>query len=171
MKKICMILAPRMFRDLEFIVPKAFFEANNFEIITTSTEYISTWRFGYIQKHKKLIYDLQYELFDAIVFVGGTGSLELWEDEKIKQFTIHHLENNKIVSAICASPRNFLKWDIVKGKKLTGNDWDNNFWALAENAWAIHKKEGLVRDGNLITAYGPENSEEFANAIIQALSE
>jgi len=45
MKKVCMILAPTNFRDLEFLVPKAFFEANNIEVITTSTTNISQGRF------------------------------------------------------------------------------------------------------------------------------
>jgi len=41
MKKILMILAPSEFRDLEYIVPKAFFEQSNFEVTTTSSEILS----------------------------------------------------------------------------------------------------------------------------------
>jgi putative intracellular protease/amidase len=102
--------------------------------------------------------------------VWWIGSLVFWEDEKVKVFTQNHFKNNKIIASICASPRNLLRWWIVSGKKLTGNDWDNNFWTLAEKSWAIYKKEEIVIDGNLITAYGPENVEEFSLAIIKALS-
>lgn len=170
MKKICMILAPKNFRDLEFIVPKAFFEVNNFEIITTSTELISEWRFWYIQNHQKTIYELQNELFDAVVFVWWAGSLSFGEDERVKNFTIKHIQNNKIIASICASPRNLLKWWVVSWKKLTGNNWDNNFENLAREAWAKAENKWLVIDENLITAYGPENVEEFSLAIIKALS-
>jgi putative intracellular protease/amidase len=37
-KKILMVLAPKEFRDLEYIVPKVFFEKANLEITTTSSE-------------------------------------------------------------------------------------------------------------------------------------
>lgn len=170
MKKVCMILAPTNFRDLEFLVPKAFFEANNIEVITTSTTNISQGRFWYIQKHTKTIYELRNKLFDAIVFVWWVGSLVLWEDEKVKTFTQNHFQNNKIIASICAAPRNLLKWNLVSGKKLTGHNWDNNFADLAREAWAEAENKGLVIDGNLITAYGPENAEEFALAVIKELS-
>jgi hypothetical protein len=37
MKKLLLILAPKEFRDLEFIVPNAFFINNNISVTTTSS--------------------------------------------------------------------------------------------------------------------------------------
>jgi putative intracellular protease/amidase len=34
---------------------------------------------------------------------------------------------------------------------------------------AIYKEEGVVRDGNMITAKGPQQADEFAGCLIEAL--
>ena len=169
MKKILMILAPTEFRDLEYIVPKAFFEGANFEVTTTSTDILSVWRFGYEVYHDWLIEDYKWENFDAIVFVWGSGSLVFWENEDLKELTKKYINSDKIVASICASPRNLLKWWIVEWRKLTGHNWDNNFENLAKESWAIPKMNDVVIDWNLITWYWPEAVEEFSKAIINKL--
>ena len=169
MKKILMILAPSEFRDLEYIVPKAFFEQAHFDVTTTSTDILSTWRFGYEVCHDWVIEDYENENFDAIVFVGWAWSLVFWDNEILKNLTKNYLDSWKIVWAICASPRNLLKWRIVKWRKLTWYNWDNNFENLASEAWAIAEMKGVVVDWNLITWYWPEVVEEFSNAVIESL--
>lgn len=169
MKKILMILAPKEFRDLEFIVPKAFFESANFEVITTSSEMLSVWRFGYKVHHNWLIKDYKWEDFDAIVFVWGAWSLVFWDNEDLKELTKKYINSDKIVASICASPRNLLKWWVAKWRKLTGHNWDNNFENLAKEYWAIAEMKNVVVDWNLITGYWPEAVEEFSNAIIEAV--
>lgn len=170
MKKILMILAPKEFRDLEYIVPMAFFKAANFEVTTTSTDLLSVWRFGYEVYHDWLIEDYENEDFDAIVYVWWIGSLVFWDNDVLKNLTKRYINSEKIVASICASPRNLLKWGIVKWKKLTWNNWDNNFENLAKNAWAIADIKNVVVDWNLITWYWPEAIEEFSKAIIDSLN-
>ncbi len=58
--------------------------------------------------------------FDAIFFVGGVGSLDYLENETARKLTQSFLDEGKLVGAICAAPRNFLKWGILAGKKCTG---------------------------------------------------
>ena len=168
-KKILMILAPSEFRDLEYIVPREFFESVNFEVTTTSSEMLSTWRFGYEVYHDWLIWDYKNDDFDAIVFVWWAGSLVFWENEELKELTKKFINSNKIVASICASPRNLLKWWVVEWKKITGHNWDNNFENLAKQSWAIPEQKAVVVDENLITWYWPEAVEEFALAIIDKL--
>lgn len=85
MKKILMILAKKEFRDLEYIAPKAFFEKSNFEVITTSTDILSIWRFGYEVYHEWIIEEYKNEKFDALVFVWWAENLDLWECENLKK--------------------------------------------------------------------------------------
>lgn len=170
MKKILMVLAPKVFRDVEYIVPRAFFDAANFEVFTTSTELLSVWRFGFKVNHKWLISDYKNDDFDAIVFVWWTWSLDLVDNDDLKQMANNYLNSWKIVASICAAPRNLLVWGVAKWRKLTWNNWDNNFEQLAKEYWAIADIKDVVVDWNLITWYWPEAVEAFSNTIIESLN-
>lgn len=120
--------------------------------------------------HDELIeYYCTYD-FDALVFVWWAGSLELDTNEDLKKMTQRHIELWKIVASICAAPRNLIKWGLVKWKKITGHNWDNNFENLATQSWAIPEMQWVVIDWNIITADWPESVEEFSKAIIQQLT-
>lgn len=165
-----MVLAPQMFRDIEYIVPRAFFEQNNLQVKTVSTKETSTGRFGFEVKND-LIFSKdnkkELESFDAIVFVGGLGSLDYQNNNFVEELTKTYVENKKVVGAICAAPRNLLKFGVLKNQKCTGNNWDNEFENLAKQNNANPQKELIVVSNNFVTAYGPEQSEEFAKEIIK----
>lgn len=170
MKKVLMVLAPKEFRDSEYIVPRAFLELAVTDVVTTSTEYISVWRFWYNVKHNWLIKDYKNQNFDAIVFVWWTWSLDLVNNQDLNEMANDYLNKWKVVAAICAAPRNLLAWWVAKWRKLTWNNWDNNFEKLASENWAIADIKTVVADWNLITAYWPESAEQFAREIINYLN-
>ena len=167
--KILMILAADNFRDTEYLTPRAFFEKAGFEVQTTSTEPESVGRFGYRVYHENLIHDLNAEDFDAILFVGGGGSLKLESNSDAKRIAQESLDQNKILGALCAAPRNLLKWNLLKGKKCTGHNWDDQFPDLCEKNGALYQKAECVVDENIITAHGPEAVEVWAHKIITQL--
>ncbi len=170
MKQILMILAFKNFRDLEYIVPRAFFEQKLVcQVTTASTETISYGRFGYEVSHSGMISDYKDKIFDVIVFVWGLGSLDYIENKDAKFLAETHLSAWKIVASICAAPRNFLVWWIAKNKKITWANWDHKFQELAQENNAIYEKQNVIVDWNLITANWPEAAEEFALAIIDKL--
>ena len=161
-KKILMVLAPQNFRDLEYIVPKAFFEQHNCEVETTSTELFSKGRFGYQVYHDFTIDETGLDGFDALFFVGGVGALDFLENNKAKELALKFFAADKVLGAICAAPRVFLKWGILKEKKATGHNWDGNFQNLCKEGGAIFENKSVVTDGNVLTADGPESAEEAA---------
>ena len=163
MKRILMIVASSEFRDIEYIVPRAFFEQAGVEVKTASSTDDSIGRFGYKIAHEFLIKDVDQSQFDALFFVGGKGALQFLEDDLVKSLTLQFIEANKPIGAICAAPRNFLHWGIMKDKAATGHNWDNNFATLCEEAGAIDKSSAaVVIAGKILTANGPEASEEAA---------
>jgi putative intracellular protease/amidase len=170
-KRIVMLLASQRFRDCEYLVPRAFFEQAGIEIHTASTSLISKGRFGFLVQNQLLIEDIHAAEFDGIYFVGGAGSSEYLDNEKAKAVFQAFLDLNKPIAAICAAPRNFLHWGLLKNKKSTGFDSDGVFTQMANEAEAIplvHEK--VVIDGLILTANGPEASEESALAYIQLLN-
>jgi putative intracellular protease/amidase len=169
-KRIVMLLASEKFRDCEYITPRAFFEQAGIEIVTASTTGSSTGRFGYKVHVDLLLEEIDARTFDGIYFVGGAGSAQYLQDEIAKSVFNSFLHLNKPIAAICAAPRNLLKWDMLKNKRATGFDADGIFSKMAAEHGAIAlPQEKVVTDGLILTANGPEAAEESALAFIQLL--
>ncbi len=169
-KRIVMLLASERFRDCEYITPKAFFEQAGIEIVSASTMRYSTGRFGYAVKIDLLLEEIDAKNFDGIYFVGGAGSEQYLTDDNAKSIFNAFLQLNKPVAAICAAPRNFLQWGLLKNKKATGFDADGIFSKMAAEHGAIALPlEKVITDGLILTANGPEAAEESALAFIQLI--
>ncbi|MCX6180371.1 MAG: DJ-1/PfpI family protein [Bacteroidetes bacterium] len=169
-KKIILLLASKNFRDIEYIVPRAFFEQAGFQIHTASTVPVSKGRFGFLVKHDVQIQDIKATNYDGIYLVGGGGSMEYLENENAKNIFTSFLNANKPIGAICMAPRNFLNWGFLKGKNATGWNNDGGFSKMAVEVGAIDGSEKeVVVDGLILTANGPEASEESALEFIQLL--
>ncbi len=158
-----MILASKEFRDIEYITPRAFFEQAGFEVKTASSSKISIGRFGYQHENDFLIEEVKPEDFDGLYMVGGKGALEYIDNESAKNIVLSLHNENKPLAAICAAPRNFLHWGLLKGKKATGHNWDGNFEHLCEEFGALSRvRQATKVAGTILTANGPEASEESA---------
>jgi putative intracellular protease/amidase len=163
MPHILMILASERFRDVEYIVPRTFFEQHGFNVSTASSAKISVGRFGFKVKNNFLIDEVQAKQFDGLYFVGGAGALEYKDNAKVRLLAEAFFVMEKPLAAICAAPRNFLYWGLLKGKKVTGHNGDGQFITLALQEGAIPmQEETVVYDGGILTANGPEASEESA---------
>ena len=165
-----MILAADNFRDTEYITPKAFFEQAGFEVTTAGPEPQSVGRFGYRVIHEELIHTAVTNDYDAVLFVGGGGSLQLENNTDAQRLAQESKDQEKVLGAICAAPRNLLSWGILKDLKCTGHDWDGQFSQLCSNKGAIYKEKNCVVDRNIITANGPEAAEEWALGVIDMIN-
>ncbi len=158
-----MILASEKFRDVEYITPRAFFEQSGFKVSTASSSKNSQGRFGFKVANDFLIEEVNAKDFDGIYFVGGAGATEYSTNEKAKLLTEEFYNAQKPIAAICAAPRNFLRWGLLKGKKATGHNGDGQFSEFALLHGALPAPElSVVYDKGILTANGPEASEESA---------
>ncbi len=157
-----MVLASADFRDVEYIVPRAFFEQNNCSVKTASTKDISVGSFGYRVENDFLLGEVETGDFDGLFFVGGAGSLGFMEDDEAKNLAFDFLNSGKPLGAICAAPRNFLKWGVLEGKRATGHNWDGNFPTFCKKFGAEFENNSVVVDEKVLTADGPEAAEETA---------
>ena len=108
--------------------------------------------------------------FDCIFLVGGIGSLQYLEDQQLRSIFVSFINQNKIVSAICAAPRNFVAWGLATNKKITAHNGDGSFeqFAITNNAIPT-PNEMVVQDGLMITGNGPEASEATTLKILENL--
>lgn len=170
MNTILMILASQGFRDIEYLVPKAFFEQQGWKVQTASSAQISKGRFGYEVHNEFLLKNVSPSGFEGLYMVGGVGASEYQDNEEAKSIALAFLRQQKPIAAICAAPKNFLAWGLLTGKKAIGFNTDGVFadMALKHGAHPL-PNEPVVIDGLILTANGPEASEKSALEYIKLL--
>lgn len=170
-KHVLMVLASEKFRDIEYITPRAFFEQQGLHVSTCSSTKVSVGRFGYRVSNDLLNEDIVPKIYDAVFMVGGAGSLQYLEDMQLKSVIQEFLDLGKPVAAICAAPRNLVRWGFMKGRKVTAHNGDGTFAAFATQYEAVPLvNTTVVEDGNVLTGNGPEASEELALKLIKKLA-
>ena len=170
-KKVLMIVAPEKFRDEEFLEPKNVFEQNGITVYVASKEVKEAKGvFGTSAEVDTDIADVKTENYDAIVFVGGSGSSIYFEDQTALNIAKESYEKGKIVGAICIAPGILANSGILKGKKATIFDsGDGQFSEMLKKNGAEYTGSDVEQDGNVITANGPHAAEKFGKKIVEAL--
>lgn len=167
---VLMVIAPKNVEDLEFFVPKSILEANGAKVTVASTTMnMSTGTNGALIKPDIKISDVKLKKFDAVIVVGGTGSIEfLWEDAALRQLLIEANDKGKIVGAICGAPPALSKAGILEGKKSTMYPWDDGIKEL-EKYGATYVDEEVVVSDNIITGKNVDASAVFGLKLIELL--
>lgn len=171
MKQILMVLASQRFRDIEYIVPRAFFERAGFKVFTASSTKTSVGRFGYEVNNDFLIEQIKPSEFNGLYLVGGAGSVEYLDHLHLKNIFVGEHQKGKPIAAICAAPRNFLQWGLMKGEEVTGHNGDGTFVKFAESKGAIpHPEKTVIVHQGILTANGPEAAEESAIRFMEMIN-
>ena len=166
-KKILMIIASNNFRDEELLVPKGIFEKEGVKVtIASSSLKESGGVLGATAKPDILIGDVDAGNYDAVIFVGGGGSSEYWEDVQAHKIARDTLEKGKLLGAICIAPVTLANAGILKGKKATV--WKSEAGRLSE-VGAIYTGAEVEIDGSIITADSSQSAKKFAEAFVDAL--
>lgn len=174
MKKAVFIVAFRNFRDEEYAVPRKILESAGIDIAAASDQKgEAIGSSGLKIKIDLSVAEIKPEDFDAIVFVGGRGSLERLDNEISYRLIRAAANQNKILAAICIAPVILAKAGALANKKATV--WptavpicQEPIKILEENG-AIVSLQKAERDQNIITANGPQASEEFGKQILEML--
>ncbi|MBI5416739.1 DJ-1/PfpI family protein [Candidatus Poribacteria bacterium] len=167
-KKAVFIIAHNIFRDEELLVPKEVLSNAGITVkIASSKTTTATGKLGAKVNPDFTIDSIIPENFDAIIFVGGTGAKEYFDNPIAHKIAIQALDKGKIVAAICIAPAILAKAGILKNKMATV--FPSEIDTLKKfNAIYIQDKKVIV-DGNIITAAGPEAAKEFGEAILKKI--
>ncbi len=166
-KKILMIIASGNFRDEEYEIPKNVFIKNGFQVTTASSKTTPcTGMLGALVTPDVLYTEIDPADFDAVIFVGGGGAREYFDDESAHEIAKKTLAANRLLGAICIAPSILANAGLMHGKKAAvfGSQQGN----LAEKG-ALLQKSDVVKDGDIVTAKGPESAQRFAKIIVDAL--
>ena len=171
-KKAVIIIAFKEFRDEEYFIPKKILESKGIKITTASTSKgVAIGKLGGDADVDIILEDLKVSDYDAVIFSGGPGAVELLENKECHRISKEALKENKVLAAICSGPAILAKAGVLKGKKATvwGIAMDKSLIKILNDEGAIYKEEPVVINDNLITANGPSSAEEFSKEILKAL--
>ena len=167
MKSVVMIIASENFRDEELLQPQEVLERNGIKVKVASTTLQEVrGMLGAKVKPDILVQDIDVRDFAAVIFIGGIGASQYWDDPLAHALAQSALNNNKIVAAICIAPVTLAKAGILKGKQATV--WSSESAQLKAGG-ANYTGRAVQKDGNIITAAGPFAAREFAEEISRAL--
>jgi protease I len=103
---------------------------------------------------------------DALLLPGGLINPDhLRTQPEAVQLVRDFASAGKPVGAICHGPWLLVEADLLRGKRATG--WRSIRTDL-RNAGAVLSDERVVTDGLIVTAVGPEDSADFAQALLVA---
>ena len=162
-----MVIASENFRDEEYEKPRRILEGRGVEIKVASSAFGE--RKGMLGK--KVWADLTLDTanladFDGIVFIGGVGAVEYFNDQKALNLAKEAERTNKVLGAICIAPSILANAGILKDKKATAFPSEEN---NLKQKGASYTGEMVTVSGKIVTARGPEAAEEFGQKIAEVL--
>lgn len=165
--KILAIIASKNFNDEEFFVPKEIFEKGGLEVVIAS----SSLRTSRSALGTKVTPDILLEAvnvndYDAIMFVGGPGAVEYWNNPVAHKIAQDAVKRHKVLAAICIAPVTLANAGVLSKRKATV--WSSELNKLIRMG-ASYTGAAVEVDGSIITANGPSAASAFAQAIMDKL--
>jgi protease I len=166
-KKVLFVIASENFRDEEYENPKVVLESRGIEVKTASSQLGERkGTLGKVVAVDLTLNQVDMKEYDGIVFVGGAGAVEYFNDEIALKLVREFYRANKVIGAICIAPSILANAGILQGKNATAfPSEENNLRKRGVN----YTGESTTVDGKIITARGPEAAEEFGEKIAEVL--
>jgi protease I len=166
-KKVVIIIASKNFRDEEFTEPYDVLKTAGAEVrVASSAKIQARGMLGKVAAVDLPLGEVVATNYDAVIFVGGQGAAEYFNDPTAHRIAKETVDGGKLLCGICIAPATLANAGVLNGKKATCFP---SVAATLRKADATVVNEGVVRDGKLITADGPESARDFAKAILAAL--
>lgn len=168
MKHIVMIIAPENFRDEELFEPRRVLEQEGYTVTVASTKLGEiTGSHGGTATAELLLGEVKPDDFDAAVFVGGSGASVLQDNLEAHRIAQDMVAKQKVVGAICFAPVIIAKAGVLRSKRFTAT---KEQVATVQALGSRYVDEGVVVDGNIVTADGPHSASDFGSVIHKLLS-
>jgi protease I len=164
-----MIIAPQNFRDEELLYTRDELETAGAQVtVASTTTGTVTGMFGATATPDITIDQVKVDDYDAVVFVGGSGSEVYFDNPTALNIAKETHSKNKLLTAICIAPSILANANLLQGKRATvwaGDKYIN----ILRSKGANYTGESVTQDGRIITANGPEAARQFGRTIIQNL--
>lgn len=170
-KTIVLVVASKGYQPIEYRVPKEVLEKAGIKVITASNESGPAIASKDNERAQvdMLIKNVNPAAYDGVFIIGGPGALEHLDNQDTYNFMQKTAQLHKPFGAICISPRILAHAGLLKHKKATGWDGDNQLADFFAKHNVVYEKKDVVVDGSIVTATGPSAAEQFGQAIVRLL--
>ena len=104
---------------------------------------------------------------DALVFVGGEGATEYFDDHAAHRLAREVVDAEKLLGAICFAGSTLANAGVLEGLRATC--YPTREHHLRERG-VVTTGEAVTVSGTIVTARGPEDARAFAQVLVAALS-
>ena len=169
-RSVLIVIAPKEFRDEEFKIPYDYLKNLGHKVLVASTDTtIATAMLDMMVKPDMKIDNVDTLAYDAMILVGGTGSVIYWDNQAVHQLVKYFARPSRLLAAICLAPVTLARAGVLKNKSATVFK-DRATLDELKKGGAKYIEKDVVISGNIITGSGPQASEKFAKAIARALA-
>lgn len=170
--KVVLVIASEGYQQVEYGAPKKILEEAGFQVVTASNKKVpAIAKDGTTTEVDVILENVRVEDYNGIFFIGGPGALEALDNSKSYRIIKDAAARKMPIGAICISTRILAKAGILKNREATGWDGDGELKKVYEEYGITLNKKSVVVDGNIVTAVGPQNAEEFGTQIIAVLQD
>ncbi len=166
MAKILSIIAPQNYQDIEYGNSKSTLESAGHTVLTASSTEEAHGVFGGVEKVDLLLDNVNVDDFDVILFVGGGGCYDYFEDPVALKLSQDFFKAGKFTTAICAAPSILANAGLLND--VTATCFPSQADHIQEKG-ANYTGNPVERDGLIITADSPDSATLFGKKIAQAL--
>ncbi|MFQ6036327.1 MAG: DJ-1/PfpI family protein [Sedimentisphaerales bacterium] len=136
-------------------------------VIASSQTGVIRGMLGSAAEARILLNQLRVDDYDAIVFIGGLGAREYFDNPVALDIARSAAAKGKVLAAISIAPTILAHAGVLRGVRATSFFSER---AALQQAGATYTNAPVERDRQIITATGPIAVVQFAGAIIEALS-
>ncbi len=151
------------FEELEAVAPFALLRRAKIDLTIASISNTTTGSHNISLTNLTPVNEVDYTIYDCLILPGGSHYKYLRTSSLVHKIIKHFMENKKIVAAICAAPTILGMLGYLKNKNYTC------FTSMNEDFKGTYLNQGVVEDGNLITAKSVAYAIDFGYAIIRKL--
>lgn len=173
-KKVLIFIAFNGFQDTEYNETYQALRQASYQTTTISSNMgVAQGKFGAKVTVENLISDVNMNDYRALVLIGGPGADSYLQNQGLHQLIQQAVQQNKPTAAICVAPAILAEAGVLRGKQATvwSSADDRSFIDILNKDGVKYLDQGLVIDGKIITANGPEIAKSFAQELIKSLNQ
>ncbi len=164
---ILLILPASDFNEQEYLIISNSLENSNFKIfIASDSNFLCIGSNGLKVKNDIQLYNVHESNFDGIILIGGKGTRDYWNSQKLHSIVKQFNKSKKPIGAICSAPVILAKAGLISGCATCYPDDKVEF----DKEGIEYKNVPVLQNKNIITAQDPASAQEFIKVFLYEMT-